>query len=486
MKPGGGGGGGNGVTATTTAIPPDDLRSRRRLAALLAPLLLFLAAALSFPSTLHLAAVPLPTPPMTTVPRRTTPPRVAVCLVGGARRFELTGPSIARHVLRGGAFAVPADRRDAGQAAATTSVDVDVFLHAPLDADAYKLPLLLAPAAGAGGGSGTTSRNSNNVVSLAAVRVFRPVYLDETTPAARAQVLTADNSPNGIQYFRLVEGCLDMIRDRESRGNFTYAAVLRTRLDGFWTAPFRLDDDDQLLSGSAYVVPEGSRFGGLNDRLGYGGRRATEAALARLSALPRLAAAGHAGLNSEAAFAAQLELSGVAARERRLPFCVLSDRAYAFPPAPGYGVPVAALGSAGPLSGAKCRPCRPACAGACAQRSVARLEPAWSWTGGALELCDASGPWEPGWEALFDAAAGRDAARARRAVARMGAGECVARMEAFRALADRWDAPSPAEMCRIGLRSRSSASSAPPATVSSSDSSAHWHVPSLPRQSRQP
>jgi hypothetical protein len=198
MKPGGGGD--NGVTATTTAIPPDDLRSRRRLAALLAPLLLFLAAALSFPSTLRLAAVPLPTPPSpmtTTVPRRTTPPRVAVCLVGGARRFELTGPSIARHVLRGGAFAVPADRRDAGQAAATTSVDVDVFLHAPLDADAYKLPLLLAPVAGAG--DGTTSRNSNNVVSLAAVRVFRPVYLDETTPPARAQVLTADNSPNGIQ-----------------------------------------------------------------------------------------------------------------------------------------------------------------------------------------------------------------------------------------------------------------------------------------------
>lgn len=86
--------------------------------------------------------------------------RIAICLVGGARRFELTGPSIIRYLL-------------------DDFPNADLFLHTPLDKDSYKLSLL------------------NGAPRIAAVRIFtqRPI----PTTESQERVLTANGSPNGIQ-----------------------------------------------------------------------------------------------------------------------------------------------------------------------------------------------------------------------------------------------------------------------------------------------
>lgn len=86
--------------------------------------------------------------------------RIAVCLVGGARRFELTGPSILEKVLK-------------------RYPNSDLFLHCPMDKNAFKLSLL------------------RTAPRLASVRIFEQKLVPETGEQVR--VLTAANSPNGIQ-----------------------------------------------------------------------------------------------------------------------------------------------------------------------------------------------------------------------------------------------------------------------------------------------
>lgn len=86
--------------------------------------------------------------------------RMAVCLVGGARRFELTGPSILEMILN-------------------EYPNSDLFLHSPLDPDAFKFSLL------------------KSAPKVAAVQIFQPQPLPENESYVR--VLTAQNSPNGIQ-----------------------------------------------------------------------------------------------------------------------------------------------------------------------------------------------------------------------------------------------------------------------------------------------
>lgn len=86
--------------------------------------------------------------------------RIAVCIVGGARRFELTGPSIIQKILK-------------------EYPNSDLYLHSPLDSNAYKFSMLK-----------TSPR-------ISAIKIFKPKTIKTTEFQVR--VLSARGSPNGIQ-----------------------------------------------------------------------------------------------------------------------------------------------------------------------------------------------------------------------------------------------------------------------------------------------
>ncbi|KAJ0085084.1 hypothetical protein Patl1_09421 [Pistacia atlantica] len=278
-----------------------------------------------------------------------------------------------------------------------------------------------------------------------------PKPLNETESQVR--VLTAANSPNGIQgllqYFNLVEGCLQMIETYQKRKNFTYDWIVRTRVDGYWNAPLgpRISFRVNTLS------RPGSDYGGLNDRLGIGDLNTSKVALARLSLIPKLDSAGFHQLNSETSFKAQLTTQHVPYLTKRVPFCIVTDRRYGFPPS-RFGVPVAALSSPGPLSGAKCRPCTAACQGRCVAGVMRSLYKGWSWTdwdNGSLELCNARDQWERGWEKIFDKVAGKKSASVRKRFADLKKKECVDDFNEMKKRVSNWEAPPPEELCGLGL-----------------------------------
>ncbi|KAJ7957954.1 hypothetical protein O6P43_018755 [Quillaja saponaria] len=269
---------------------------------------------------------------------------------------------------------------------------------------------------------------------------------------SEVRVLTAMNSPNGIQgllqYFKLVEGCLTMIKTYQDKNGFTYDWIVRTRVDGYWNAPLH---PVNFVPGN-YLVPPGSSYGGLNDRFGVGDFKTSTVALSRLSLIPNLDAAGFNKLNSETAFRAQLTTQGVPYLIKRLPFCIVSDRKYDFPPSQ-YGVPVASLSSRGPLSGAKCRPCSASCQGQCVEDVMKNLDRGWSWTNyenGTLELCDAHGDWEKGWEKMYDRVAGNKFAAVRKQVSSMKLKRCILEFNILKRRAMSWEAPPVEDMCKLG------------------------------------
>ncbi|XP_038717186.1 uncharacterized protein LOC120010459 [Tripterygium wilfordii] len=250
-------------------------------------------------------------------------------------------------------------------------------------------------------------------------------------------------------YFNLVEGCLTLIQSYQTQKNFTYDWIVRTRVDSYWNAQL---GPENFIPGQ-YVVPSGSTYGGLNDRFGVGDLKTTSVALSRLSLVPVLDLAGFRRLNSETAFKAQLTTHGIPYLTNRFPFCIVTDRKYFFP-RNRFGVPVAALSSPGPLSGAKCRPCRPVCRGSCVKAVMSRLRRSWSWTNWGnetLQLCNAHGEWERGWERVFDIVAGERFAAERKRVREMKLNECVSDFEEMQRRALNWNSPPAEEICKLGL-----------------------------------
>ncbi|GJP49420.1 hypothetical protein CLOM_g8628 [Closterium sp. NIES-68] len=437
-----------------------------------------------------------------------SPAPIAVCLVGSARAFEATGPSLLRHILlpaRPSHLLLPARPSH-------------LFLHAPLDETAAKLSFLrnFVTSSSSSGSSSTGSSGSNSPSkesgregevgnsdvaardwarlvqenAVASVRIFPNSDVDETKYPTG--VMYTKDSPSGLQgllqYFRLVEGCWDMIQSFEATSareatsaapSLRYPWIVRARLDSLWTAPAPIpppptlplplplvapaaaadsaagltDGSSKAVGGFAYTVPYGWDWWGLNDRFGAGGREASGVAMRRLRALHLLERNRMRDLNSERAFKAQLALGNVKVQRANVPFCVLSRRTYW----DGCAPTVFSINSSVLLNGAKCRPCsRPCATGDKARALIAPLgpsDPNWPGPGvveGEVGVCDAARGWEGGWEGEFDAVMGEEMAAGRRQVVLESMGsieECVKAWDEFHALTVSWDAPSSRAVC---------------------------------------
>lgn len=138
----------------------------------------------------------------------------------------------------------------------------------------------------------------------------------------------------------------------------------------------------------------------------------------------------------------------------RSPFCIVTERRYEFPPM-RFGVPVAAMSSRGPLSGAKCRPCKAACEGECVGRVMGLLERGWSWTdweNGTMGLCNANGDWEMGWEKIYEDMVGAEMADVSWRIEKMNMSECCEGFNEMKSRSGIWDSPNGEDICRLGFR----------------------------------
>lgn len=344
--------------------------------------------------------------------------RIAVCLVGGARMFEITGRTLRKHLL-------------------DVYNNTDVFLHSPLDKDSHKFSHL---------------RGGN----LRAAKIFVPSVLPESR--ITNELITAWGSPHGmqglLQYFNLVEGCYGMVKQYEVKHKFKYDWIIRTRVDGFWSS--RLPEIGQL-DPNYYYVAAGNDFHGLNDRFGMGSPHTSRAANMRLSLLPQMHKAGYRGLNSESAYKAQFQISGVAWKRIQIPFCIMTLRNEMYPPPP-YGLLMLSMASEGPMSGTYCRPCDKEANATFSATIVDGCMRDWDWPGVAareVTVCDPRKPWSTEWRKIaaesysIDVPGEEIPSLSSRSVL-----QCIAEMQDFQRQWDVWESPPIEQICAQAYRER--------------------------------
>lgn len=341
--------------------------------------------------------------------------RIAVCLVGGARMFELTGRTLRKNLL-------------------DVYPNTDVFLHAPLDQDSHKFSLL-------------AGRN------LRVAKIFTPQPIPESRIAT--EVITSWGSPHGmqglLQYFHLVEGCFGMVKHYEARHKIKYEWIIRTRVDGYWNDRI---PNITALNPDFYYVSAGSDFRGLNDRFGMGNAQTSRAANSRLSLLPLMHQRGLRGLNSESAYKAQLDLSGVPYKRIQVPFCIMTLRKEMFPPPP-LGLLVLSMASRGPMSGTYCRPCDKEANATFSAAIVDGCSRNWDWPGvggSEVRVCDGRQPWAENWRAIAEAVYREDVGEGVRDFnEKRGMAACVKEFREFEMMWEVWDSPPAETICKRAL-----------------------------------
>ncbi|CAI5956264.1 unnamed protein product [Closterium sp. NIES-64] len=392
------------------------------------------------PSLLLSIHIPFHLSPLLSTLPQPSLPALAVCLVGGARDLDATGPTITHHLL-------------------PSLLPFDLFIHAPLDENAAKISALARAHAMHGDHATTSSssssssssstdrrddssRSDNNEQQGAAgkmagaikgVRVFPVVPVDASLYPGSIIILPW-GSPNGVQgilqYFRLIEGCLPLIEREEktNRAGQPYRWVLRTRLDGYWR------EESVVALSRLAMLDEVNRY---RQRIGVKRQ-----------------------MNSEITFKLQLKSRDISVQPATLPFCVLSRRAF---PDACSSITVS-INASVPLNGAKCQPCHPCAEGKEVEAILNATSPSSDkWLGpvqSGVAFCpggkgkgkgrsSTDGSWPSDWEEIFRRTVGDElAARQRRIRRRVGEIDtCTRFLEKMRATVSNWDAPSPLALC---------------------------------------